>query len=55
MPADIGIIHAHDFIKANPEGKLDLEESKKLLVEVAAVAVDLKPWAINMKRSNALS
>jgi len=55
MPANIRIIHAHDFIKANPEGKLDLEESKKLLIEVAAVAADLKPLAIKMKRCHALS
>ncbi len=36
MPTNIRIIHAHDFIKATPEGTLDLENSKKLLVEFAA-------------------
>jgi len=36
MPTNIRIIHAHDFIKATPEGTLDLENSKKLLVEIAA-------------------
>lgn len=46
MPANIRIIHAHDFIKANPEGKLDLEESKKLLMEVAAVAAPLLDYDI---------
>ena len=46
MPANIRIIHAHDFIKADPEGKLDLKESKKLLVEVAAVAAPLVDYDI---------
>jgi hypothetical protein len=38
MPTDIRIIHAHDFIKATPEGHLDFEESKKLLIEIAAAS-----------------
>ena len=46
MPANIRIIHAHDFIKADPEGKLDLKESKKLLMEVAAVAAPLLDYDI---------
>jgi hypothetical protein len=33
MPATIKIIHATDFIKATAEGEIDLEESKRLLVE----------------------
>ncbi|MCX5670494.1 MAG: hypothetical protein NTU94_04135 [Planctomycetota bacterium] len=40
MPATVGIIHATDFIKATAEGELDLEESKRLLVEIAS-ATDL--------------
>ena len=36
MATNIRIIHAHDFIKATTEGTLDLESSKKLLVEFAA-------------------
>ncbi|SPF47677.1 hypothetical protein SBDP1_680018 [Syntrophobacter sp. SbD1] len=35
MPTDIRIIHAHDFIKATPEGLLDLEEAKNILTEIA--------------------
>ena len=46
MPANIRIIHAHDFIKADPEGKLDLKESKKLLMEVAKVAAPLLDYDI---------
>ena len=40
MPATVRIIHATDFIKATAEGELDLEESKRLLVEIAS-ATDL--------------
>ncbi|MGA2158627.1 MAG: hypothetical protein WB588_01785 [Dehalococcoidia bacterium] len=36
MATDIRIIHAYDFIKATPEGKLDFEKSKKLLLEIAS-------------------
>ena len=46
MPANIRIIHAHDFIKASPEGKLDLKESKKLLMEVASAAAPLIDYDI---------
>ena len=36
MPTDIRIVHAHDFIKATVDGRLDFDESKRLLVEVAS-------------------
>jgi hypothetical protein len=36
MPTNIRIIHGHDFIKATPEGQLDLEKSKKVLREIAS-------------------
>ena len=38
MSTNVKIIHAHDFIKATPEGQLDFEESKRLLTEIASVA-----------------
>ena len=38
MPTDIKIIHASDFIKATPEGKLDFEESKRGLQAIASAA-----------------
>jgi hypothetical protein len=41
MPIDIRIIHAHDFIKATPEGHLDLEESKRLLILIASASTSL--------------
>lgn len=36
MPTNIRIIHAHDFLQVTPEGRLNFEDSKKLLVEIAA-------------------
>ena len=39
MTAKIRIIHAHDFLKATPEGKLDFEESKRILLKIASVVV----------------
>ena len=41
MPTDIRIIHAHDFIKATPEGHLDLEESKRLLILIVSASAAL--------------
>ena len=37
MNAKYKIINAKDFIKADPNGDVDLEQSKKILVELAAV------------------
>ena len=38
MPTNIRIIPAHEFIRAVPEGQLDLEKSKELLVEIASAS-----------------
>jgi hypothetical protein len=46
MPTNIRVIHARDFIRATPEGKLDLEKSKKLVVEIASAAVPLADYEI---------
>jgi len=34
----IKIIRAHEFIQATPEGLLDLEQSKKVLVQIASAS-----------------
>jgi hypothetical protein len=36
MPTNIAIIHTSDFIRAKADGALDLEASRKLLVEVVS-------------------
>ena len=37
MKTNYKIISAQDFIKAKPSGELDLEQSKKVLIELAAI------------------
>lgn len=46
MPTNVKIIHALDFIKATPEGKLDLESSKKLLMEIASISAPDEDYEI---------
>jgi len=46
MSTDIRIIHAHDFIKATPEGQLDFDTSKKGLVKIASVSATLGDYEI---------
>jgi len=41
MPTNVKIIHAKEFIRATPEGRLDLDESKKLLLDLAEAASHL--------------
>jgi len=36
VPTNIRIVHAHDFIRATPEGTLDREETMRVLTEIAA-------------------
>ena len=36
MPTNIAIIQTRDFIRAKPDGALDLDASRKLLVEVVS-------------------
>ena len=55
MPTNIRIIHAHDFIKATPEGKLDLEESKKLLTEIASASAPLVDYNVVLDTREAQS
>ncbi len=38
METQYKIINAMDFIKAKPSGKIDLAQSKKLLIEIASIA-----------------
>jgi hypothetical protein len=46
MPTNIRVIHAGDFIRATPEGELDLEKSKELLLGVASTAASLADYEI---------
>ena len=58
MPTDIRIIHSYDFIKTTTEGRLDLEEAKKLLLEVASTPMASSHYEIILdtrKTQSALS
>jgi hypothetical protein len=46
VSTDIRIIHAHDFVRATAEGKLDFETSKKALIEVASATAHLVDYEI---------
>jgi hypothetical protein len=46
MATNIRIIHAHDFVRATPEGELDFETSKKLLIEIASATAHLVDYEI---------
>ncbi len=55
MPTDIRIIHAQDFIIGSPEGKLDLEKSKEVLIKVASASAHLADYAIILDTRKAQS
>jgi hypothetical protein len=46
MATTIRIIHAHDFIKVTPDGQLDFENSKKLLIDIASATTSLDDYEI---------
>jgi len=46
MPTHIKIIHAHEFIKATPEGQLDLNESIKLLIDITYASDSMVDYEI---------
>ena len=46
MPTQLRIIRAKDFIKATPEGALDLEKSRVLLMQIASAKRLLQDYAL---------
>ena len=46
MPADIRVIHAQEFLRSTECGQLDLEESKRLLVEIALASPPSKHYDV---------
>jgi hypothetical protein len=41
MATNVTVIHAQEFIRARPDGQLDMAESRKLLMEIAAASAPL--------------
>jgi len=46
MPSDVRVIHTHEFLRSTEDGRLDLEESKRLLVEIAAASPPSKYYDV---------
>ncbi len=46
MSSYLRIIHAHDFITATPDGQLDLEKSKEVLLEIVSASVSMGDYEI---------
>jgi len=46
MPADIRVIRAQEFLRSTECGRLDLEESKRLLVEIALASPPSKHYDV---------
>lgn len=55
MPTDIRVIHASDFIIATPQGKLDFERAKKLLVDIMSASAPLVDYEIIVDTRHAQS
>lgn len=55
MPTNIRVVHAHDFIKATSEGKLDLAASKQLLLEIASASAPLVDYDVVLDTRKAQS
>jgi len=46
MSTNIRIVHAYDFIKATPEGKLDLQKSKEYLMDIVSASTTLVDYEV---------
>jgi hypothetical protein len=55
MPYNINIIQAREFIRATPNGVLDFEQSKELLIAIAAAAQGLGEYAVLLDLRRATS
>jgi len=46
MPANIKIVHAHEFIRATPEGQLNLNETRTLFLDITLAYESLQNYNI---------
>ncbi len=46
MPSDIRVIRPHEFLRSTEDGRLDLEESKRLLAEIALASPPSKHYDV---------
>ncbi len=46
MPSDIRVIYAHEFLRSTQDGRLDLEESRRLLAAIASASPPSKHYDV---------
>jgi hypothetical protein len=46
MPIKVKVIHAQDFVRANAEGVLDMQECERLLAAIAAASAQLDEFEV---------
>jgi hypothetical protein len=46
VPSDVRVIHAQEFLRSTEDGRLDLEESKRLLTETAFASPPSKHYDV---------
>jgi len=54
MPTKLQVIHARDFVRATPEGQLDLETSKTALANIVSISAALTDYHVllDTRKSN---
>ena len=53
MPHRVQVIHAHEFVRAKPEGELDLAESEAVLAAIVRSGGNLEDFEILIDTRNA--
>ena len=46
MPANVKVIHSHDFIRARPDGQAELEKAEQLLKDIAQAGQGLEDFEV---------
>ena len=54
MPTNIRVIHARDFVRATPQGVLDLNASEKLLFEIVVAGAPLATYDVLLDTRSAV-
>ena len=55
MPTNVRIIRAQDFIRANPQGVLDLTASEKLLADIVHAAASIEDYQVLLDTRQAVT
>ena len=55
MPTNIRVIHAHSFIRATPEGTLDFEKTREIVLEIASTSLNMDDYDVILDSRKAQS